>query len=97
MKNKNKIRITGVFLLAIASLSMMIILAGTHSQAATKDSSYMTSENIVEQDRLHGKFWEDDRLYDKFWEDDRLYNQVPKYEYGIGGFGDIGVPTNLPF
>ena len=75
----------------------MMIIAGALSQAcATEDNSYMTSENIVEQDRLYSKFWEDDRLYDKFWEDDRLYSPVPKKSLP-GGFGAIGIPRNLPF
>lgn len=91
VKNKNKIRITGVFLIAVMSLSVMIILADTVAQAhAAKERSFTTSVD---------KIWEDDRLLeDSTMEDDRLHaSKGPPYQYGAGGFGDIGAPRDLPF
>jgi hypothetical protein len=98
MKNKNKMRITGVFLLAIASLSMVIVVASTLT-AASKDKSYMTSENILVHDRLLDNTMEDERLLDKFWEEDRIHNgdSQDQYQPGAGGFGDIGAPEDTPF
>lgn len=97
MKNKNKIRLTGVFLIAVMSLSIMIILADTVASARAA-KSFMTSENTVEHDRLYEKIVEQDRLYDKFWEDDRVLGRDSQSQYrpGAGSFGGIGYPRDLP-
>ena len=98
MRIKNKTRITGVFLLAIMSLSIMITVSATLA-SANAAKSFMTSENIVVQDRVLEKIVEHERLLDKTWEDDRLLGRdsQSQYKYGIGGFGSIGYPRDLPF
>jgi hypothetical protein len=98
MKNKNKMRITGAFLIAVMSLSIMLVLADTIASAKA-DKSYMTSENIVVRERLHDKIVERERLHSKYWEDESVLGRGSQYQYrpGAGGFGDIGAPENLPF
>jgi hypothetical protein len=97
MKNKNKLKITGGLLIAVMSLSIMLVLADTIASAGA-DKSYMTSENIVVRERLLDKIVERERLLDKYWEDERvLAPGDSQYQPGAGGFGDIGVPTDLPF